>query len=85
VESADPNFQPVLGQFMDVWGVYFTKDCLGNLCNQGDQQLRVFVDGKEYTGDPTLVPLTDLSGIAITYGTEAQLPDPIPSGLPTAG
>jgi len=25
VESADPNFQPVLGQFMDVWGPYFTS------------------------------------------------------------
>src|SRR5689334_9208813 len=33
VESADPNFAPVLGQFMDVWGVYFTKDCLGDQCN----------------------------------------------------
>jgi hypothetical protein len=85
VESADPNFQPVLGQFMDVWGVYFTKDCLGSMCNQGNEQLRVFVDGKQYTGDPTLVPLTDLAGIVITYGSEAQLPDPMPSEIPSAG
>jgi hypothetical protein len=85
VESADPNFAPVLGQFMDVWGLYFTNSCLGDQCNQGDKQLRVYVDGKQYTGDPTLVPLTDLSGIVVTFGTEAQVPKQIPSGIPTAG
>ena len=57
VESADPNFQPVLGQFMDVWGLYFTPTCLGNACNDGDRQLRVFLNGQQYTGDPTLLPL----------------------------
>ena len=85
VESADPNFHPVLGQFMDVWGTYFTRTCLGDECDQGNRQLRVYVDGQQYTGDPTLVPLTDLSTIAVTFGTPSQLPDPIPSSLPSAG
>ena len=85
VESADPNFAPVLGQFMDVWGVYFTKDCLGDQCNKGDQQVRVYENGQLYTGDPTLMPLTDLTAVVITYGTEAQLPKPMPSSFPTAG
>jgi hypothetical protein len=85
VESADPNFAPVLGQFMDVWGVYFTKDCLGDNCNQGNQQVRVYENGQQYTGDPTLMPLTDLTAVVITYGTPAQLPDPMPSSFPSAG
>ena len=85
VESADPNFAPVLGQFMDVWGVYFTKDCLGDQCNQGDKQVRVYENGQLYTGDPTLMPLTDLTAVVLTYGTEDQLPKPMPSSFPTAG
>jgi hypothetical protein len=85
VESADPNFAPVLGQFMDVWGVYFTKDCLGDQCNQGDKQVRVYENGQLYTGDPTLMPLTDLTAVVITYGTQDQLPKPMPSSFPTAG
>ena len=28
--------------------------CLGDQCNEGDQQLRVFVNGQQYVGDPTL-------------------------------
>lgn len=78
VESADPNFQPVLGQFMDVWGLYFTSTCLGNACNDGDRQLRVFLNGQQYTGDPTLLPLTDQAALVITMGTQDQLPDPMP-------
>ena len=79
VESADPNFQPVLGQFMDVWGVYFTQTCLGNACNDGDRQLRVYLNGQQYTGDPTLMPLTDQAAIVVTMGTSDQLPDPMPN------
>ena len=82
VESADPNFQPVLGQFMDVWGVYFTPSCIGSFCENGDQQLQVFVNGAEYTGDPTLLPLTDMLAVTITFGSNDQLPDPIPSAPP---
>jgi hypothetical protein len=82
VESADPNFQPVLGQFMDVWGVYFTPTCIASFCESGNEQLTVFVNGDEYTGDPTLLPLTDMLAVVITFGTKDQLPDPIPSAPP---
>jgi hypothetical protein len=44
VEADDPTFQPVLGQFMDVWGLYFTPTCLGDACNDGDRQLRAFTE-----------------------------------------
>jgi hypothetical protein len=81
VESADPDFKGVLGQFMDVWGLYFTPTCLGDRCTDGDQQLRVFVDGQPYVGDPTMVPLADQSAIVVTFGTEAQLPNPMPDSF----
>jgi len=79
VESEDPTFAPVLGQFFDVWGVYLTKDCLGGQCGDGTNQVRVFVNGKEWGGDPTQVPLTDLSAIVVTFGTADQLPNPMPN------
>src|SRR5205823_1101980 len=34
-----------LGQFFDDWGVFFTKSCIGSLCNSGDKTLQVFVNG----------------------------------------
>ena len=82
IESADVNFQPVLGQFMDVWGVYMTDTCLGAECNDGDRQLRLFVNGDEYTGQPTLLPLTDKLSVVITFGKKDQLPNPVPSAPP---
>jgi hypothetical protein len=81
VESADPNFEGVLGQFMDVWGLYFTPTCLGDACNDGDRQLRVYVNGQLYAGDPTLLPLNDQEAVVVTMGTEAQLPNPIPDSF----
>jgi hypothetical protein len=85
VESADPNFQPVLAQFMDVWGVYFTSTCLGDACASGDRQLRVFVNGKPYSGDPTQLPLNDQDAIVVTMGTSDQVPDPIPDSFTFGG
>ena len=81
VESDDPDFKPVFGQFMDVWGLYLTQDCLGDACNDGDRQLRVFVDGQPYVGDPTRLPLTDQAAIVVTMGAQDQLPDPIPDSF----
>jgi len=63
------------------WGLYFTQTCLGDACNDGDRQLRVFLDGQAYTGDPTLLPLTDQAALVITMGTTDQLPDPMPDSF----
>jgi hypothetical protein len=84
IESDDLNFQAVLGQFMDVWGVYFTPTCIGSLCNDGDKQLRVFVNGQPYTGDPTLLQLHEQDRVVVTYGTPDQVPDPLPNDAPIA-
>jgi hypothetical protein len=68
-----------LGEFFDVWGVRFTPSCLGVYCNGGDNTLQVFVNGREQTGDPTQIAMNDQDVIVVTYGTAAELPNPIPS------
>jgi hypothetical protein len=74
IESGDANFQPVVGQFMDVWGVYFTKDQLGANIASGDTKIRAFVNGDAWTGDPTQIPLNDGDVIVLTFGTAEQVP-----------
>src|SRR5215467_3191825 len=59
-----------LGQFFDVWGVRFTKDCLGGYCAKGSEKLRVFSNGKLVTGDPRRLVLTAHQEIAIVYGPD---------------
>src|SRR4051794_40903238 len=79
--------QYTLGEFFDVWGVKFTPQCLGNLCETKDKTIEVFVNGKLQTGDPTKVSfsLEPLSQeIVLAYGTKAELPNPIPSQIPNA-
>lgn len=68
-----------LGEFFGVWGVRFTPSCLGAYCNDGDNRLQVFVDGDEVTDNLQDVQLDDQTVIVVTYGTAAELPDPIPS------
>jgi hypothetical protein len=69
-----------LGQFFDVWGVRLTPTCIGGLCNSGDNQLRAYVDGKPWTGNPRDIPLKQHEDIVLTYGTAQEQPNPIPSG-----
>jgi hypothetical protein len=68
-----------LGQFFDVWGVRLTPTCIGGLCNSGDNQLRAYVNGKPWTGNPRDIPLKQHEDIVLTYGTQAEQPNPIPS------
>lgn len=68
-----------LGEFFDVWGVRLTPTCVGGYCTQSDRALRVYVDGQLATGDPTTLELFAHEEIVVTYRTEAELPDPIPS------
>jgi hypothetical protein len=68
-----------LGEFFGVWGVRFTPGCLGGACAGGGRQLRVYVDGQAYRGDPTTLALAPHQELVVAYGTPAQLPSPIPS------
>lgn len=70
-----------LGNFFDVWGVRFTSTCLGGSCNTATETLRLFVNGKPYSGDLRGLVLHDHDEVVLAYGTKAQLPSPIPSSF----
>jgi hypothetical protein len=68
-----------VGEFFDIWGVRLSPSCMGAHCQDAENRLRVFVDGEEVTENIRGVALNDQLVIVITYGTEDELPDPIPS------
>jgi hypothetical protein len=72
-------FDFTLGDFFDIWGVLLTNRCMGGYCAAGPDQLRVYVNGKQVTTDVTKIALTQHEDVVVTYGTTAQVPDPIPS------
>jgi hypothetical protein len=78
VESPDVRTF-TLGQFFAVWGLRLSPRCLGGYCATRSKALRVFVDGKRYSGDPRLLQLAEHEEIVVAYGTRAQLPHPIPA------
>jgi hypothetical protein len=57
-----------LGQFFDIWGVRFTKDCVGGYCKRGTSALKVFSSGNPVAGDPRLLVLESRQEIAVIYG-----------------
>jgi hypothetical protein len=71
--------QFTLGQFFAVWGVPLSASCIGSLCAKGSKQLSVFVNGKPVPGDPTRIILDEHQEIVVSYGTKAQVPDPVPA------
>ncbi len=78
VESAQVQIV-TLGQFFDIWGVRFVKDCIGAYCESGDNKLRVFVNGVSNEGDPRSLELSPYQEIVVAFGTDNDLPNPIPS------
>jgi hypothetical protein len=63
-----------LGEFFGVWGVRFTRRCLGSYCATGNRSLRVFVDGHRLTSDPTQLRLRRHQEIAIVVGRPVAVP-----------
>jgi hypothetical protein len=70
-----------LGQFFDVWGLRFTKKCLGGYCAKGNERVWVFVNGRRVKGNPRAVALREHYEIAIAFGTYASIPKPIPTSF----
>lgn len=81
VEAPAPR-RFTLGQFFDVWGLRFTKQCLGGYCNSGNKQVRVWTNGKPVKGDPRKVVLKEHLSIVVAYGTLKSIPMPIPKHFP---
>ena len=74
-KTPSPNH---LGQFFTEWAVRLTSDCVGGYCKP-DVPIKIYVDGKVETGDPTQIELSDLREIAIVIGTP---PATIPMEFP---
>jgi hypothetical protein len=64
-----------LGQFFTEWRVRLNRTCVGAYC----RRMRVYVDGKQYRGDPRSITLTNRKEIAIVVGPP---PNSIPSKFP---
>jgi hypothetical protein len=77
VESPTPR-DFTLGNFFGVWGLNFTPTAIGGYSNGDGKELRVFVNGTQYTGDPTKMVLKAHQVIVVTFGTQAQIPSPTP-------
>jgi hypothetical protein len=71
-----------LGEFFAVWGVRLTPSCLGGSCAGGGRQLRVYVNGRPYHGDPAGLTLAAHQELVVAFGAAAQLPSPVPSSYP---
>ncbi|MBI2474376.1 MAG: hypothetical protein HYV68_01625 [Candidatus Taylorbacteria bacterium] len=67
-----------LGQFFGIWGVRFTKNCIGGYCADAGKNLKVYLNGKEHAGDPSAIALLPEMEIAIVYGEEIDAPKTIP-------
>lgn len=70
-----------LGQFFAVWGVRLDARCIGSQCAGDGTQLRMWVDGKPVSGDPTRLVLDEHQEIVLAYGTAAQMPKDVPSSF----
>ena len=66
--EAGKKFPYTLGQFFGVWGVRLSKKCIGAYCSKPGSQLRFYLDGKPYLGDPNYLVLKNHEEIAIVYG-----------------
>jgi hypothetical protein len=73
-ESATPK-PNTLGQFFIEWAVKLSDTCVGELC-EPQTAVAFYVNGDEFTGDPTTIELADRTEIAIVIGTP---PPVIPS------
>jgi hypothetical protein len=62
-----------LGDFFAIWGVRFGNRSLGSLVNNGDKQVRVYVNGKRIA-TPVNYVMRDKDNISIGYGTDGSFP-----------
>ncbi len=63
-----------LGEFFGVWGVRFTRRCLGGYCADSGRAFRLFVNGRRILSDPTRLRLRQHEEIAIVVGGPVAVP-----------
>ena len=68
-----------LGELMTVWGLKFDASHLGGYTADATNSLQVFRNGTSVTGDPRSLGLQEHDEIMVSYGTDAELPQPVPA------
>jgi hypothetical protein len=69
-----------LGQFFVEWNVRLTPRCVGGFCRPA-VPIKIYVNVKPSTSDPSRIPLTNLKEIAIVIGRPpAHIPSHFPRG-----
>jgi hypothetical protein len=58
----------VLGDFFQIWGQPLSKTVAATAVSKGKDQMKVWVDGKPYTGDPAAIKLVAHTDIVIEVG-----------------
>lgn len=70
-----------LGDFFAIWGVRFGNASLGTWVDSGDQQVRVYVNGRK-VADPVNYVMRDKDNIVVGYGSDGSFPhDPSKKAL----
>ena len=57
-----------LGQFFDVWGQPLSRTQLLDRMADGSHEVQATVNGERWNGDPTEIPLNDLTTVVLQYG-----------------
>jgi len=80
LHTESPNLvRNQLGQLFTEWGVKLDTKCVQSYCMPATK-IAVYVDGKQFKGDPRTIVLSDRKEIAIVIGSP---PAQIPSVFPT--
>ena len=66
--EAPSQRQFTLGQFFDIWGQPLSATQLLHDTADASHQVRAFVGGQPYTGNPRAIPLTAHADIVLEYG-----------------
>jgi len=66
--EADRSAVFTLGEFFNEWGVRLSQTCIGGYCADGSNEMRVYVNGTQVTGDPSAVVFSEHQEIAVIYG-----------------
>ena len=61
-----------LGQVFKEWNVPLSATCVSTLCADATHEVKVFVDGKAVTDDPTSIKLADQEKITVAYVTKGK-------------
>ncbi len=57
-----------LGQFFAIWGQPLSATQLASATVDSEHEIKAWVNGEEYAGDPASIPLEDKTTIVVGYG-----------------